>query len=91
MRKGISDYRHATTPFTPGVLDALRRKGYRFVQVRGLTVEGHYDYIEPSRLVLIPFRELPAQPEDKDIYEPIDSELLLAWAYDKGNGVAVFV
>ena len=80
MRKGISDAKLGTKALTVSALDVLQSEGYKFVQVKGLTLDNHYDYVEPHFLVLVPFRELPTDPLKKDIYEPIASELLYKWA-----------
>ena len=80
MRKGIADGRSETTEFTAKALDNLQRSGYKFVQVVGLTADNHYDYTDPHCLLLVPLKELPTDPEKKDIYEPIESGLLYKWA-----------
>lgn len=90
MRKGIGENRRATTLLTSRTLEQLKQKGYLYVQIRGLTIDNHYDYIEPSKLILIPMRELPADPAKKDIYAAIDSDVLASWARD-GYGVWIFV
>lgn len=91
MRKGIRDGQKGTQLFTQKKLEQLIGKGYRYVQVKGLTTDYHYDYIEPSRIVLIPLRELPADQSAKDIYEPIDSQLLLSWACERDNRLKMFL
>jgi hypothetical protein len=85
MRKGITDVKSGTTEFSVKALDNLQTEGYRFVQVKGLTIDKHYDYVEPHILVLVPFKELPTDPMRKDIYEPIQSELLYKWASEKNE------
>ena len=80
MRKGISDGRSATVEFSVKALDSLQSKGYKFVHVIGLTADNHYDYTDPHCLLLVPLKELPTDPEKRDIYEPIESELLYKWA-----------
>jgi len=91
MRKAIKDNRDAVVPLTPGILDRLYQAGWRFVQVKGITADLHYEYIEPHHFILIPMKELPGDQEDKDIYEPINSELLQSWASEMDGTVAVFV
>lgn len=91
MRKGIGESRRATAPLNPEALEELRRQGYRFVQVKALTIDNHYDYIEPSKFILVPLRALPTEPADKDIYEAIDSQLLQAWAMDNHPEVRICV
>jgi hypothetical protein len=80
MRKGIAEARTATVEFSVKSLDKLQLDGYKFVQVKGLTMDKHYDYVEPHVLVLVPMKELPTDPFKRDIYEPIKSELLYKWA-----------
>lgn len=80
MRKGTIEGKSGTTAFTAKALDSLQHNGYKFVQVKGLTIDKHYDYVEPHFLVLVPFKELPTDPLQLDIYEPIKSELLYKWA-----------
>ena len=53
------------------------------VQVKGLTADKHFDYIEPHVLILVPMKELPSEQEKKDIYEPVSSKLLQQWAAEE--------
>ena len=85
MRKGIAEGKAATDEFTLAALSALEKDGYKFVQVKGFTMDNHYDYVEPHSLVLFPMRELPAEQAGKDIYEPIDSKILQQWAAEKNE------
>jgi hypothetical protein len=80
MRKGISAGRSGTIAFNVQALDKLQSMGYQFVHVIGLTADNHYDYTDPELLLLVPLKELPTDPEKRDIYEPIKSELLYKWA-----------
>ena len=80
MRKGIADGRSGTVEFNVKALDNLQSRGYRFVHVIGLTADNHYDYTDPDCLLLVPLKELPTDPQKRDIYEPIKSELLYKWA-----------
>jgi hypothetical protein len=91
MRKAVADRRGATTPLSLQALQQLEDAGYKFVQVKGITRDKHYDYSEPSFLILVPIKELPANAEKKDIYEPVNSELLQQWANDKTDSVKVFI
>lgn len=79
MRKAMKET-EGTRPLTTDALDQLQRQGYRYVQIKGMTLDRHYDYIEPQLMVLVPMRELSADPLKRDIYEPINSELLYRWA-----------
>ncbi len=85
MRKGIAEARTATVEFSAKALDSLQSRGYKFVQVKGLTMDKHYDYVDPYFLVLVPMKELPTDPLKRDIYEPIKSELLYKWAAEKNE------
>jgi hypothetical protein len=85
MRKGITAAMKATVELSVKALDNLQLKGYRFVQVHGLTLDRHFDYMEPSIMVFVPFKELPTDPLERDIYEPINSELLYKWAAEKNE------
>ncbi|MBP9097341.1 MAG: hypothetical protein KBF74_00890 [Ferruginibacter sp.] len=85
MRKGITEAKNGSTIFNVLALENLISKGYKFVQIKGLTLDMHYDYVEPHYLLLVPFRELPTDPLKKDIYEPLNSELLYKWATEKNE------
>lgn len=85
MRKGIAEAKAATIEFSIKALDLLQSKGFKFVQIKGLTMDKHYDYVEPHYLVLVPYRELPTDPLKRDIFEPIKSELLYQWATEKNE------
>ena len=91
MRKGISESKTATSAFNLDSLHSLTNEGFKFVQVKGFTMDNHYEYVEPHYLVLFPMKELPADPALKDIYEPIDSELLQQWAMEKNEDFEIRV
>ena len=91
MRKGITEAKTGSTVFNVPALDNLIRLGYKFVQVKGLTLDMHYDYVEPHYLILVPIRELPEDPLKKDIYEPINSELLYKWATEKNEKQEIII
>ncbi len=80
MRKAIKEGMKGTMPFNISALENLQNKGYNFVQIKGFTLDNHYEYIDPFCLVLVPLIELPVEQFRKDIYEPIKSELLYKWA-----------
>lgn len=80
MRKSLSESNGHTIPLTLKALEALEEKGFQYVQVKAFTSDRHFDYVEPSMFIMFPLRELPTDPLKKDIYEPINSELLKAWA-----------
>jgi hypothetical protein len=91
MRKGITAALKSGVELTTGALDKLFNKGYRFVQVKGLTSDRHFDYMEPEILMLVPMKELPTDPLKRDIYEPINSELLYKWASEKNEHPQVLI
>jgi len=91
MRKAIRDNGRILVPLSVEVLDRLYEKGWRFVQVKGITADLHYEHIEPHHFILIPIKQLPKEQADKDVYEPIDSDLLRLWAGQPDETVGVFV
>lgn len=80
MRKGMAEVKSGIIEFNVKALDNLLHKGYNFVQIKGLTIDNHYEHVEPHILLLVPLKELPTDNMKKDIYEPIKSELLYKWA-----------
>lgn len=90
MRKGIAEG-YGAVPFDMQTLEDLERKGYKYVQLKGLTMDKHYDYIEPHLMVLVPLKELPSDPNQKDIYEPIRSCILAQWAREKNEHFKIVI
>jgi hypothetical protein len=86
MKKAVAEGRAPKTLLNPGSLAALEAKGYRFVLVKGLTIDNHYEHVEPHYVALIPVKELPRDPAKKDVYAPIKSEILKEWAREKNEG-----
>ena len=80
-----------TAPYTMAALETLKKKGFRYVQVKGFTSDKRLDYIEPRYLVLIPMKSLPVGQGEIEIYEPIDSQLLLDWATYPRDGIQVLI
>lgn len=66
-------------------LDSLQKKGYKYLQVQGFTLDHHPEYVEPNYLMLVPIKELSANPEKMDIYEEINSELIREWVTAANN------
>ena len=91
MRKAVSEGRAATSRLSIEILERLQAKGYSFVQVKWLTPDNHYDFVVPASIVLIPMRDLPTDPARKDVYEPVDSDLLRQWAQSKNNTIQVYI
>jgi len=85
MKKSLKDAASGNIPFCAEALDDLHQKGYKYVLVKGFTIDKHYDYVDPYMLVLVPVKELPSDPMLKDIYEPINSEILYQWAREKNE------
>lgn len=91
MKKTTSTASAGTIELTVKALQNLEHKGYKYVQVRALTPDKHFDYVEPNHMLLVPMKELPTDPALKDIYEPIGSELLKQWALDVTDNTQVFI
>jgi hypothetical protein len=91
MRKGVSEGRAAKITLSKKSLASLESNGYKFVLVKGLTIDNHYDHVDPHYLVLVPLKELPADPGKKDIYAPIESEILQQWANEKNGTVEIVI
>ena len=72
------------------IIEQLKEKGYKFLQIKGYAHNNRIDYIQPYYLMLIPFKEFPKDPHDIEIYEPTNSEILSSWADDE-MGVKVMV
>ena len=70
-------------PFTRMMLEQLKMQGYKYLQIEGRTHNNHIDHIQPHSLILIPFKEFPEDPSDIEIYETINSDILLSWADDE--------
>jgi hypothetical protein len=74
---------YPAVPFTRMMLEQLKEQGYKYLQIVGRTHNNHIDHIQPYYLILIPFKEFPKGPSDIEIYEPINSDILLSWADDE--------
>lgn len=72
-------------PLSFKALDNLKKKGYRYLQVQGYTLDHHPEYVEPHYLMLVPIKELSANREKMDIYEDINSELIKDWVKTSAN------
>jgi SAM-dependent methyltransferase len=72
-------------------LQILKAQGFRFVLVKGVTGDRRTDYITFSHFTLTPVKELPGETARKEIFEPIDSEILLQWANCQDDRVAVYI
>ena len=81
----------STIVLSVDVLLRLKNKGFKYVQVKGFSSDRKSDYMVPGYLVLVPIKELSTDPNKKDIYEPIDSQLLINWANSPNVGIKVLV
>lgn len=73
----------SNVPLSVQALNDLNERGYKFVQVKGLNGDNEFDYLEPHQLVLVPMKQLPNDQRKKDIYEPVNSDLLIQMANEK--------
>jgi hypothetical protein len=80
-------------PLTFEALDSLQQKGYKYLQVKGYTLDHHLEYVEPHYLMLVPIKALSVKREQMDIYEEIDSSLIKEWAKagNNNNGLEIFL
>ncbi len=73
------------------ILESMEKEGYRYVQIKGLGADRRYDYLAPRFLILVPLRELPTDPREKDIYEPIPSPVLEQWANESDDRFKIII
>lgn len=76
---------------TVQTLEDLKRKGFQYVLIKGYTLDRRLDYIQMNHFTLVPVRELPVNPTEKEIFEPIDSEILKEWASSPDNGLTAYI
>ena len=81
----------STVRLTLQLLQKMRSRGFRYVQVKGFATDRRLDYMEPRFLVLVPIKVLPADPAEKEIYEPIESKILEDWAKSPEEGIEIFI
>jgi len=72
-------------------LQHLKDKGFLYVLIKGYTRDGRVDYIELDYFTLIPVKSLPDDPNKKEIYEPIDSTILVGWASSPDESLKIFI
>jgi hypothetical protein len=72
-------------------LRELKELGFRYVLVKGYTPDRRFDYIELNYFTLVPVKDLPDDPGQKEIFAPIDSEILDDWASQPEKGVKAFI
>lgn len=66
-------------PLTEQLIQQLIKKGFRFVLIKGYTMDKRSDYMEPHYLLLVPIRELSHAEGEMEIYESLESKLLVSW------------
>ena len=82
---------NATTRLTKKSLQQLKDLGFRYVLVKGYTPDKRFDYIELNYFTLVPVMELPEDPAQKEIFAPIDSDILDEWANEPESGIKAFI
>jgi hypothetical protein len=76
---------------TKDSLQNLKDKGFRYVLVKGYTLDRRMEYIELNNITLTPVKDLSTDPNKKGIYEPIESKILTQWAEHPESGVKVVI
>ena len=87
---GMESSRSAIT-LTKQSLQQLKDSGFRFVLIKGYTTDRRIDYIEVNYFTLVPVKDLPEDPNKKEIYESIDSDILMQWASFPDYGAKVII
>ena len=64
---------------TDRTLQELKDKGFQFVLIKSYAPDRCLDHIQLNHFILVPVMQLPTEPGEKEIYAPIDSEVLLDW------------
>ena len=81
---------NSAMPFNRITLEELKKQGYKYLQIKGYAYDHQVDYGQLRYLVLIPHKTFPEKSNNIEIYEPIDSDILVSWA-DSQIGVKVLV
>jgi len=76
---------------TPQILQDLKRSGYRYVLIKDYAVDRRFDFIQLNNFTLTPVRELPEGPGEKEIYAPIDSEIIEEWANSSDAALTAYI
>lgn len=76
---------------TSKTLQQLKEKGFRYVLVIGYIPDQRHAFIELNHFTLVPVIELPLDPSEKEIYAPIDSEILLDWANSPDDELIAYI
>jgi hypothetical protein len=85
MTNEVKNNLQSHKPLTFEALNNLQEQGYKYLQVQGYTLDHHPEYVEPHYLMLVPIKSLSAKPEQMDIYEDIDSEMIKDWVKAGSN------
>jgi len=81
----------ASSRLTKKSLQELKDLGFRYVLVKGYTPDRRFDYIELNYFTLVPVKDLPEDPGQKEIFAPIDSDILEDWANQPDRGIKAFI
>ncbi len=90
MKETTKKQLHPVNAFNPEMLKKIIKDGYKFVKIRGYTHDRRLDYTNPSYMVLIPTKEISPNGMDLEVYEPVGSATLHAWA-EETTGVKILV
>jgi hypothetical protein len=85
MRKAILENRAETIAFNQKAIDKLESEGYKYFQVKGFTIDNHYEHGDPYYILLVPIKSLPVEQGKKDIYESLNSEILQKWVTEENE------
>jgi hypothetical protein len=85
------EYPKSAMRLTKQSLRKLKDNGFRFVLIKGYTIDRRMDYIDLKYFTLTPVKDLSDDPNKKGIYEPIDSPLLTEWASCPDQGANVII
>jgi hypothetical protein len=76
---------------TDQTLQQLKDKGFQYVIVKGYTPDRRLDHIQLNHFILTPVVTLPTEPGEKEIYAPIDSEVLADWASTSDGSFEAYI
>jgi hypothetical protein len=85
MRKAIRENRSGTIMFNQKAINKLESEGYKYFQVKGFTIDSHYEYVDPYYILLVPIKSLPSEQGEKDIYESLNSEIFQKWVTEENE------
>ena len=80
MKNSTKENSPKVVELTLQTLEDLFNKGFRYVRVNAFSQDNRPDYMEPHYFVLEPIVDIPDDINQKGIYEPVDSKLLIEWA-----------